>query len=114
MNILSAIGYNTQSNLKTAAGCGTEREQRHSTGGILKWQKIMKMRTKQATTVLTRQLQKMRWTARTAAKMLPEILQKMRPAIRHLTHMTQNRMTIPTDTKAKTSGKFSPFFLCKK
>ena len=41
MNILSAIGYNTQSNLKTAAGCGTEREQRHSTGGILKWQKIM-------------------------------------------------------------------------
>ena len=37
MNILSAIGYNTQSNLKTAAGCGTEREQRHSTGGILKW-----------------------------------------------------------------------------
>ena len=28
MNILSAIGYNTQSNLKTAAGCGTEREQR--------------------------------------------------------------------------------------
>ena len=36
MNILSAIGYNTQSNLKTAAGCGTEREQRHSTGGILK------------------------------------------------------------------------------
>lgn len=39
MNILSAIGYNTQSNLKTAAGCGTEREQRHSTGGILKWQK---------------------------------------------------------------------------
>ena len=57
---------------------------------------------------------KMRLTARTAAKMLPEILQKMRPAIRHLTHMTKNRMTIPTDTKAKTSGKFSPFFLCKK
>ena len=36
----------------------------------------MKMRTKQATTALTKQLQKMRWTARTAAKMLPEILQK--------------------------------------
>ena len=45
MNILSAIGYNTQSNLKTAAGCGTEREQRHSTGGILKWQKIMSLKT---------------------------------------------------------------------
>lgn len=41
------------------------------------------MRTKQATTALTKQLQKMRWAARTAAKMLPEILQKMRPAIRH-------------------------------
>ena len=38
----------------------------------------MKMRTKQATTVLTRQLQKMRWTARTAAKMLPEKNKKMR------------------------------------
>ena len=45
MNILSAIGYNTQSNLKTAAGCGAEREQRHSTGGILKWQKIMSLKT---------------------------------------------------------------------
>jgi hypothetical protein len=50
MNILSAIGYNTQSNLKTAAGCGTEREQRHSTGGILilKWQKIMSLKTRTA------------------------------------------------------------------
>ena len=48
MNILSAIGYNTQSNLKTAAGCGTERERRHSTGGILKWQKIMSLKTRTA------------------------------------------------------------------
>lgn len=83
-------------------------------GGIFKWQKIMKIRTKQVTTLLTKQLQRMRWTARTAAKMRPEILQKMRLAIRHLTHMIKNRMTIPTDTKTKTSGKFSPFFLCKK
>ena len=48
MNIRAAIGYNTQSNLKTAAGCGTEREQRHSTGGILKWQKIMSLKTETA------------------------------------------------------------------
>ena len=48
MNILSVIGYNTQSNLKTAAGCGTEREQRHSTGGILKWLKIMSLKTRTA------------------------------------------------------------------
>ena len=40
MNILSVIGYNTQSNLKTAAGCGTEREQRHSTGGYSNGKKL--------------------------------------------------------------------------
>ena len=48
MNILAAIGYNTQSNRKTAAGCGIEREQRHLTGGILKWQKIMSLKTETA------------------------------------------------------------------
>ena len=64
MNILSAIGYNTQSNLKTAAGCGTEREQRHSTGGILKWQKIMRVKTRQKTIRLTKlPTAEMQWTA---------------------------------------------------
>ena len=65
MNILSAIGYNTQSNLKTAAGCGTEREQRHSTGGILKWQKIMKQ---------TETNQTMR--AKISGKVIPETAEK--------------------------------------
>ena len=59
MNIPSAIGYNTQSNLKTAAGCGTERGQRHSTGGICKWQKIMSLKTK-TVKILQTDLMKMR------------------------------------------------------
>ena len=59
MNIPSAIGYNTQSNLKTAAGCGTERGQRHSTGGIRKWQKIMSLKTK-TVKILQTDLMKMR------------------------------------------------------
>ena len=53
MNILSVIGHNTQSNLKTAAGCGTERGQRHSPGGILKLLKIMSLKSRTAKMQLT-------------------------------------------------------------
>ena len=103
MNILSAIGYNTQSNLKTAAGCGTEREQRHSTGGILKWQKIMRVKTRQKTIRLTKlPTAEMQWTARTAEKTaqrtLPETAQRTKLPM-HMMHTTKHRMIILTDTK---------------
>ena len=80
MNILSAIGYNTQSNLKTAAGCGTEREQRHSTGGILKWQKIMSLKTRTAKIQQT-DLMKMRSILRIARILTQKTAAKTRVVI---------------------------------
>ena len=59
MNIPSAIGYNTQSNLKTAVEYGVNSRQQHLTGGILKWQKIMSLKT-ETVKILQTDLMKMR------------------------------------------------------
>ena len=48
MNIRTAIGYNTQSNLKTAAEREVDSMRQHLTGGALKWLKIMSLKAKTA------------------------------------------------------------------
>ena len=93
MNILSAIGYNTQSNLKTAAGCGTEREQRHSTGGIHKWLKITNLKTRTARIQQT-ELTKVRQILRTAETPTQKTAAKIRTAI-----LTSPRKTPLPNTK---------------
>ena len=64
-----------------------------------KWQKIMKMKTKQKTTAQIKLQTKMRWTAetvpKTALKMLPETVMETK----HPMHMTKSRMIILEDTK---------------
>ena len=61
----------------------------------------MKIRTKQATTVLTKQLPEMRWTARTAVKTALQILQRTHPATKHPVHTTENRTNTPTKNNIK-------------
>ena len=61
----------------------------------------MKIRTKQATTVLTKQLPEMRQTARTAVKTALQILQRTHPATKHPVHTTENRTNTPTKNNIK-------------
>lgn len=65
-------------------------------GGMYKWQKITRTKTRTEITALIKHLTKMLWTAETVQRTLPEAIME----IRHPMHMTKSRMTILTDTKA--------------
>ena len=69
-------------------------------GGMYKWQKITRTKTRTEITALIKHLTKMLWTAKTVQRTVQKTLPEAVMEIRHPMHMTKNRMTILTDTKA--------------
>ena len=72
-------------------------------GGMYKWQKIMRVKTRQKTIRLIKlPTAEMQWTARTvektAQRTLPETAQRTKLPM-HMMHTTKHRMIILTDTK---------------
>ena len=69
-------------------------------GGMYKWQKITRTKTRTEITALIKHLTKMLWTAKTVQRTVQKTLPEAVMEIRHPMHMTKNRMIILTDTKA--------------
>lgn len=69
-------------------------------GGMYKWQKITRTKTRTKITALIKHLTKMLWTAETVQRTVQKTLPETATETKHPMHMTKNRMTILTDTKA--------------